>query len=79
MIVPSAMFIYSAQDRLKEGDREFQQAELAELREADIKVPSPGPQSEREYFYLLGLEVARTILSASPALVEAGLKPGEIL
>jgi len=77
--IPAVMFLEMAMDVLKSQDSGILTAEtkecrmLGEGRIAEIRQTLPD-NSDFERGYLLGLEVARTLLNGRPDAVQAGVQ-----
>jgi hypothetical protein len=78
-MIPDVVTIQAGLSLLKARPQAVLDAELLELRQF---VPAPVHRVQPmsfEYGYLLGLEVARVILAGDSRLINAGIKPEELL
>lgn len=75
MIAPAAMFIESAQDKLKDATLcPDQSVQLYESQAKEIRSAVPNRTEDFYEGYALGVETARVLLMGMPAAVKAGVR-----
>ena len=77
------MFIESAAEQVKKLTAFEHTDQLAELHTVGasrlVELGASGLNDDVSIGYLLGLQTARVILATNPALLRAGIKPGDLL